>query len=155
VLALVWATIVLAGPQPDPPKEKIPALLESKPLTAGPKDDEMRKLLIARYNAALAEVKIVAGKVLAGAVNFEQLVEPSKRLVRAGVEVQDKPANQITFLEQYVELTKEFEKTAETLSKNGRIPPNDLERTRYYRLDAEIQLLRAKRAVASPKDKKG
>ena len=48
-------------PQPQKPGEKLegklPALLSAKPAQAEPSDDELRKLLKARYNAALAEAK--------------------------------------------------------------------------------------------------
>lgn len=44
-------------PQSDQSERKVQDLLTASPLKEDPQDDELRKLLKARYNAALAEVQ--------------------------------------------------------------------------------------------------
>jgi len=139
----------LSEKPPTRPEEKPPALLTAKPLKADPKDDELRKLLKARYNAALAEAKgIYEFENRPGAevfVDFDRVFGQWQRLVQAGLEVCDTPAEKVALLTQYVELTKDLEKVEQKRFDVGRVPEYDLHRVRYQRLDAEIQLLRAKR----------
>ncbi len=141
---------------PDQPEEKLPALLAAKPLKEDPKDDELRKLLKARYNEALGEAKdFYESEKLPPArlINLNDRYGRWQRLVQAGLELCDKPAEKVALLTQYVELTKELEKKEQARFDAGREAAYELRRARYERLDAEIQLLRAKREADKAKDK--
>jgi hypothetical protein len=140
---------------PTRPAEKPPALLTAKPLKVDPKDDELRKLLKARYNEALAEAKgyyefekLPVDRL----INFDDLYGRWQRLVQAGLELCDKPAEKVALLTQYVELTKDLEKAEHKRADAGRVPEYALHRARYQRLDAEVQLLRAKREADKARD---
>jgi len=149
------------APQPqkpaDEPEVKLPALLAGKPLKEDPKDDELRKLLKARYNEALGEAREyyeLRGRpfvCLRG--DPDDLYEPWQRLVQARLEVCDSPPEKVALLTQYVEMTKEAEKYDQVRYDAGRVPITILHRARYERLDAELKLLRAKREADKVKDK--
>ena len=140
-------------PQPDQPETKLPALLTAKPLKEDPKDDELQKLLKARYNEAVGEVKEIYESWIKGKVIIGSFAGAGQRLVQAGLELYDKPADRVELLTQFVELTKEAEKSAQALHDIGKLASADLHRARYQRLDAEIQLLRAKREADKAKGK--
>jgi hypothetical protein len=126
--------------------------LSAKPFKEEPKDDDLRKLLKAQYNEALGELKDYYelenaanrnGVTLRG--DPDDLYGPWQRLVRAGLELCDKPDEKIALLKQYLEMTKEAEKVAQQRYDTGRVRIGALNRARYERLGAEVQLIRAKR----------
>jgi outer membrane protein TolC len=78
---------------------------------------------------------------------------PWKRLVQAGLELYDKPADKVALLTQYLEITREAEKYAQDCYDAERLRIGELHRARYERLDAEIRLLRAKREADKAKGK--
>jgi hypothetical protein len=143
-----------AAPQepPDKPKPKLPAILSAKPLKADPGDDALRKLLKARYNEVVGEVR--------DCYEFEAMARSGgpclryvpdqfygmwKRLVEAGLEAYERPADKIALLTAYLEVTREAEKDMQLNYEAGKARIGDFRRARYERLDAEIRLLRATR----------
>jgi hypothetical protein len=142
----------------DRPEVKFPALLAAKPLPEDSKDDKLRKLLKARYNAVLTEARF----------NYEQersAFAPDRRddpdhrygmwqrLVRSGLELCDKPAEKVAIWKNYLELTREAEEIEKARYEAKRSEIDSYERARYERLNAEIQLLRADREAGTAKDK--
>jgi hypothetical protein len=132
---------------------KLPALLTAKPIKEEPKDDELRKLLKGRYNEAVAEMQGRYKEFLVGRGTFDAMFEVAQRIVTSGLELSDKPAERVTLLTQYVELAIEVEKITQARYDASRIPDTDVHRAHYERLNAEIQLLRAKRAIDRVKGK--
>lgn len=146
---------------PDDPQVKRPALLTAGPLKADPKDDELRKLLKARYNAALGELKdyyeaedFASKHAVTRRSSADDWYGTWQRLVYAGLELYDKPADRISLLTQYLEVTKGLETIAQARFDHGRTRIGDLHRARFERLDAEIRLLKAKREADRGKDKR-
>ncbi len=159
LLTLVGSAAAQA-PQPQKPpaqpQVKLPAILTAKPLQDDPKDDELRKLLKARYNEAVSELKAYYEEESLGVdrlYTLDELYKPWQRLVQAGLELCDKPAEKVALLTQYVEITKEAEKNHKARYDAGRESIKYLHRARYERLDAEIQLLRANREADRATDK--
>jgi hypothetical protein len=164
---LLFASIGISLGQDEPtkpagkPDVRYPALLAAKPLQEDSKDDELRKLLKARYNAVLAEardyyrIKVASGE--RERPSFEDWPDNEygrfKRLVRAGLEAFDKPADKVALVSAYLEMTKGAEKDAESHHKAGHYRIGDVERARYERLDAEAWLIRLKREASVAKDK--
>jgi len=135
-----------AEPRPDDePKEFEVALLKMKPLETGPRDDDLYKLMAERFNAALAEVQSAHQRVVAGQIGPDGLFEATSRLKHAGLEVFADPKQRIKLLEDFVELAKEVERITDARQQAGRATVEEMQRVRYYRLDAEIALLRLKR----------
>lgn len=143
------------SPKEDPFKKKLPELLRASRLEANPKDDELQKLLKERYNEALAELEARYRVYMSGAglVTFESLVDAGRRVVTAGLEAREDQADKIEFLSKNLELAREVEKIMEKQQKAGAATLDQVHRARYLRLDAEIELLRARRAAEKAKGK--
>jgi hypothetical protein len=133
------------------PEEKLPKILTAKPFKPGPKDDELRRLLIERYNSAVTEMQGRHQEFLVGKGTLEIFAVVGKRLVDSGLELNEKQADKVSLLEQYLELMREVEKINASLFEAGRISKADLALARYLRIDAEIKLLRIQRQANSPK----
>jgi hypothetical protein len=142
--------------KPGEPKTKLPALLASNPLKADPADNELRRLLKARYNEAVSEAKAfyMEEPFIDRIDTQDALYGRWQRVVQAGLELCDKPADKVTLLSQYVDVAKELEQETKSRCDAGRLPIYHLHRARYQRLDAEIQLMRARRDAENPKDKR-
>lgn len=134
------------------PEEKPPAILKAKPVKIDAKDDELTKLLKARYNEAVAELNEHYRSVVEGRHTPDVMLDAGKRVVEAGLELIQQPSERIALLEKYVELTKIAEEVAKAQVEVRRLrSPIMLHRARYDRLDAEIQLLRTKRKLQQDK----
>jgi hypothetical protein len=163
VCLLAAAVVQSAGGKPpaaDKFEVKYPALLSAKPRPEAPGDDEPRKLLKARYNAALAAARDeYAFEEFVKHRGPSQLDDPDgryawlKRFVDAGLDLCDTPAEKVAILANYLEVTKELERLEKVRYEAGRSGVGSFERTRYERLDAEIQLLRARREANGAKNK--
>jgi hypothetical protein len=152
-MLLAFAPNKVLGAEPEPPLPPEPAILKAKPLKPAPGDDELRKLLIARYNVAVAEMQARYAEIAAGRANFDIAVEAARHLVDSGIELTDKPAEQLAFREKFLELAKEVERIIEAQVEAGKTGLAELEKARYLRLDAQIQLLKAKRMAAKRQPK--
>src|SRR5262249_134505 len=116
-------------------------------LEAAKGDDELRKLLKARYNAALRETKGRFMQFLAGKTTPELLADGGRRLLRAELELCDKPADRVKVREKFLTLAKEVERIQRERYDAGRIDEPDMAQAEHQRLDAEIELLREKKAA--------
>lgn len=148
-LAVIQA--VLPGTGQPAGGERGPALLTEKPLAPGAGADPLRKLLVTRYNAALADVQKryqAAFGVANGTPDVEALGRAAERLLKAGLELSGEPADRVKVHERHVELVRHLEKFAEAADRAGVSKSRaELEVARYYRIDAEIGLLRAREAA--------
>jgi hypothetical protein len=136
---------VESQPSPDKPPSK-GDLLTAQPLPENTSDDELRKLLKARYNEDLAEMQgLFFLYQYKGFDNLDAVTGSAQRLMQAGLEVHDTPAEKVTLLTQYVDLARTFEQAAQARYEAAKAPKSEVHRARFQRLDAEIQLLRIKR----------
>jgi hypothetical protein len=129
--------------------KKQPAILSVKPDAEDPKDDELQKLIRARYNAALLEVQTVRGLFMGGKATFDTVADAGRRLLQAGLEFHRTPEARGELLTNYVELMREYENGIEQKANGGAESVQALHKARFERLNAEIQLLRFKRATAA------
>jgi hypothetical protein len=125
-------------------EEKAPAVLTAKPLKIEAHDDELHKLLKERYNAAVAELQARSEEVKSGHGSIEQLFDAARKVLRSELSLSDKPADRLAVLEKHLELEHAAEKVATTRHQAGKLNDAELAAARYLRIDAEIQLLRAK-----------
>jgi hypothetical protein len=114
----------------------------------------MRKLLKARYNAAVGEARdYFVYERLASESGPDLLGDPDhlyarrQRVVQAGLEALDKPEERVALLINYLEMTKEAERVEQERYAAARCRIGDVQRARYERLNAEIRLLRTKREL--------
>jgi hypothetical protein len=152
-LCAAWALLALAGGAAAQGKgeKKLPKLLAAKPLDTGAESDDLRQLIRARYNAALDEARGRYRQLQEGHGNLGQLFDAFRRLLAAGVAIADTGKTRLLFLEEYVDLTRAAERMAAEHAKAGQMPSVEAAQARYMRLDAEIQLLRARRLLTGPK----
>jgi hypothetical protein len=144
----------LSASDPTQPAEgQLPAILKAKAIEPQPGDDELRKLLIARHNSAVAEMAARYKEFTAGRSTLDVLVEVGRRLVDSGLELNDKPAEQLALREKFFDLAVEVEKVQNARFAAGRIGSGDLESAHYLRLDAEVQMVKAKRKAAMQQTK--
>ncbi len=73
-----------------------------------------------------------------------------QKWIAAELDLSDKPMDQIPVLERNLAIARELEQHANQLMKDGQMARYEVETFRYYRLDAEIQLLKAKRKLKQP-----
>jgi hypothetical protein len=132
-----------------------PMLMSRKGIKGDTKDDDLRKLLLERFDAALEEMNVRLLERPAGGLGaetlrldfFEQLSVAAQQLVDARLELAKAPEEEMAIREEFVDLAKEIEKKAKVKLDNGRVDLASYARTRHLRSDAEIQLLKTKRKV--------
>ena len=129
----------------------VPAALKREPLVPAAGDDELKKLLKARYNAALTLAQIGFARYAAGTPDSSSIWEANSRLLVAGLELTDDPKEKVKMHELNVQLALEIEGHAKAMRDAGLTNPRNLSTATYHRLDAEVQLLRAKRAAEGMK----
>jgi len=150
----VWAGPGVPAQQPKPADAdeppvvaKVRPILKAKPVEPSKNDDELKKLLKARYNTAVRLLRAAYDRVESGRDTPESLFQPFRLVHDAGIELYDKLADQIAMRELYLEIAKEVEKFTETRFQDQRISVMELESVRYQRLTAEIELIRAKKKL--------
>jgi hypothetical protein len=130
-------------------KLQLPALLRSGPLQPERQADELRKLLIARYNAAVAEMQMRHKLFQTGndkEFDPEALSRAANRILRAALELAKSPQEKVRAYELHLELARfaqDMEEARQRAGAGG--SPIRVEVARYNRLDAEIKLLRARK----------
>jgi hypothetical protein len=153
VLVWAWAVPSFAAP-PAEPEETLPALLKAKPLETARGDDELRKLQKERYNAALKELQL-RGEVIAAGKDtpLDGIYDSAGRLLDAELDLAETPAERVAVRQKQVGLSKEVEATTKHFYEagNSKVAPADVEKARYARLTAEINLLRARKDLPRPK----
>jgi hypothetical protein len=140
--------------KPEDPEAELEAVLKTfTPAKEDPKDDALRKLLKERYNAAVDELTVRLQRLSGGQETPDDCISVARRIVASGLELSDKPANQLALLEKDVLLTKLVEKLTKERVEAGikRFTPADLNKAKYARADAEIRLLRFKEKMKGDK----
>lgn len=143
---------VVVPADPAPVEATIESLiLKGEPVVPKQGDDELRKLLIARYNAAVSEIKAVEAIYKVGATDFGNIYRSAGRVHAAAMELLDKPEDQIALLKIKLENAKHSEAWVKSRYIYQSIGPDAMHRATYLRLDTEIELLRAKRKAGLAK----
>lgn len=140
-----------------PADELIDKLLElsqqKKKLTAGKDDDELRQLLVKRYNVAIEELKERCADFKKHTATKAMVFEAGKHLLQADFELQTQSAEKAKVLEKAIDLTKWYENRLERASKDGLVARADLLRVQYVRLTLEIDLAKLKKGATDPAPK--
>lgn len=157
ILLLTVQTGATAGgptqpPQPPRPDQglpdKLPAILAAEPMKAEAGDDELRRLLKARYNEDVAELKARLERLRAGQGTVDSLAGVSQRLLQSGLDLTGNAEERVKLLQGYLDLTREIERIKQALVEAMRATNVELHQARRMRIDAEIRLLRARREAA-------
>jgi RNA polymerase sigma factor (sigma-70 family) len=138
--------------EPQPPKadqeESLPAA-DTKQLKksldeATNLSEKLKALLAQRQEAARNELEARWQDFLAGRGMLVILLEVSGHLKNAELEMSPKRADQLAALEAHWKRTQKIEETNKRRFDEGRISLQEYEQSRYHRLNAEVQLERAK-----------
>jgi hypothetical protein len=143
-LSAVYGVPVANGQAP--PREEALRLALPKVEVADQDEDE-RRLLKERYNAALDEWESLYRLAQIGQITpaDPQLHDCMGRVVAAGMELHRRAADRIKLLEEVVRIAKAAEEATETAANVGRASSQERHRSRYYRIDAELLLLRERK----------
>lgn len=134
----------------DEAQNRYPNLFPHKSLKPDTNDNELRKLQIARFNEANKEWLQLNGELVTGGAPrslrpiLELMFDASMRAKDARLELSRNSKEDLELLEEYVTFTKDIEKNIEARVEDGREDRSLATKARYLRLDAEIQLLKAK-----------
>jgi hypothetical protein len=151
------------GPTPAPSRdvrttagrvpEASPAWLTAKPLEAGTNDDELQKLLKARYNAALKSLQgHLARTEIDPTVSMTPVIAAAHTVLDADLAI-TAPKDTVGAYQHYLEFMRHFDDVAGTRWKNGSLGSDEVNAAHEARLDAEIKLMQAKFAVPSSPQK--
>ena len=108
-------------------------------------DDIETKLMKEKIRAAFMEIQPKKRRVLEGQDSVVFLFESQKRLIDALLEFHKEPAKVISFLELNVEIAKQMEAHKKLRYERGMGRLDDYAMAKYFRADAELRLLRAKK----------
>ena len=158
VVALLSALLTFAGSAlaDDPADEKNwldertwPAFVSARELKVSGKDDGPAKLLKERYNAGQQELRSRYIYWLQGEESLPQVYEAARRVIVARLEAGGPGSEQVAILKEKVAFAKVVEKQAEALRKkfNRARQVSDEQSAKYFRADAELELLRAEKAA--------
>ena len=104
----------------------------------------LKRLLKDRVEMAKVEIEARMKQFEAGKGTLDFLIGASKRLVMAELDATDKKPEQISALKAHFERMKTVQDIDQERYRAGRISIEDLSQSKYYRLEAEIWLERAK-----------
>jgi hypothetical protein len=110
------------------------------------KDDDppLLRLKKERFNAALNEAKARFELYNRGLTRVPDLIEVGERLFSAEVDLYDKPEEKAQVLQRQLDVYREAEANLEKQVKEGLATQADLERLRFNRVSAEIDLFKVK-----------
>jgi hypothetical protein len=113
-------------------------------LATSKESDKLKALLKDRYDEASLELAGRFAYFMTGRGTLFILLDSSRRLFDAERELSDQKTHQIAAAEKHLRLLKEVEKANKERFEAGRVSVQDYAQSKYYRLEAEIWLERAK-----------
>jgi hypothetical protein len=125
---------------------KVMAVVNAPPLELKEDDAPLLRLKKQRFNAALNEAKARFDLYNRGLTRIPELIEVGERLFSAEVDLYDKPEEKAQILQRQLDVYSEAEANLEKQVKQGLATPADLERLRYNKLSAEIDLFNVRNA---------
>lgn len=134
--------------QPAKPTDQKPLpILQAAPLKPEANDDELRKVMIERYNEIAKVVKNTQMIIDSGSFNpgiLSHYHQACGQLVDSKLALTENSAERIDLLAQLVELSKRFELEMQRRFEIQAVSIIDLHQAKYHRLDAQVRLLQAK-----------
>lgn len=160
---LSWAVAQLAiftaaavGADDDPADEKNwlnektwPAFVAARRLEVTDKDDALTKLLKERYDAGQRELRSRYVYWLQNEESLPQVYEAARRVTEARLEAGGPGSDKVALLKEKVAFARVVEKQAAGLRQkyNRARQVADEDSAKYFRADAELELLRAEKAA--------
>jgi hypothetical protein len=114
-------------------------------------DDALRRALVDRYNAAAELVEVSDAFFNQGQLTLDRLCDAVEAAERCELELCESPDEVVTVRERTLALARRVEERELARLQVGAAAMPNVAEARFRRRDAEVQLLRAKRAAAAPK----
>lgn len=135
-----------APPEEVPPEAKLPEKVTPDKIGPAKPAEALQKMLKERRDRAEQELTVRYRQYRAGAQDaiLDLMIESSKRLLKAELELNAKKADRLVAHERHVRLMKEVAEIVKAKFNVGRVSEADFARAEYERLDAEIALEREK-----------
>jgi hypothetical protein len=143
--AALFLLVLPAAPKELPKEPALQAVLNLPPRQAAGGDDALKKLLVARYNSAVAELKGRAEDYVKEMAPLPAVFHSAAVVCRAEADLAEKPGDRVAALERLAGVRRLAETTLEKWLEEGRITRGPVLEARYERLSAEIDVERAKR----------
>jgi hypothetical protein len=121
---------------------KVMAVVNGPQLELKDDDPPLLRLKKERFNAALNEAKARFELYNRGLTRVPDLIEVGERLFGAEVDLYDKPEEKAQVLQRQLDVYREAEANLEKQVKDGLATQADLERLRFNRVSAEIDLFK-------------
>lgn len=147
VAIVLWATgfqLNLYAQQVAKLSPKVMAVVNMPLLELKDDDPPLLRLKKERFNAALNETKARFDLYNRGLTRVPALIDVGERLFAAEVDLYDKPEEKAEVLQRHLDVYREAEANLEKQVKEGMATQADLERLRYNRVSAEIDLFNVK-----------
>jgi len=150
--------LALACPAPaQPPDQLIDKLLElaREKKIAEPQagEDELRLLLIKRFNIGLEELKQRCEDFKKNLASIATVFEAGRHMLDAELEMQTTPEGRVKVLERTLELVRWQEARIEQSLKAKVGLRADLLKVQYFRVGLEIDLVKSRRAINTSRAK--
>jgi hypothetical protein len=113
-------------------------------------EDPILRIKKERFNAALKEAQARFDMYKHGLTKSPDLIEVGERLFGAQVDLYDKAEDRVRILQQQLDVYNEAEGNLEKQVKEGLAPDADLEHLRYNKASLQIELLTARKNLATP-----
>lgn len=123
---------------------KVMAVINGPLLELKDDDSPLLRLKKERFNAALKEAKARFDLYDRGLTRIPELIDVGERLFAAEADLYDEPEKKAQFLQRQLDVYVEAETNLEKQVKDGLATQADLERLRYDKLSAQIDLYKAK-----------
>jgi len=117
-------------------------------VAAPARDEVLRKLLVARYEAAAGEMEAKTALYSGGRVSLTDTCDAIRRFSAAGLEVAKTPAYRMQLCERAFQRAKAVEESVKRKFENGLEPIQAMKLATYTRLDMEIRLHETRKSAS-------
>jgi hypothetical protein len=148
--ALCAAESTLMAQVQQKPIDELPSILKAKPLENAPADDELQRALKARYNERQMLTRAHYTGYLAGTEMVSGTLDSARRLLNAGMELNESAPDRLKLLTQMREVCEKLEAIMIANEVHTR-KPLEISRLREFQLEISIEVLRIKKAMSKPK----
>jgi hypothetical protein len=152
---LVLFTVVSLGSGSAPDKAPMPPDkpegIEVKATPIPERDEELRRLLKGRYEAAAGEMAARTALFNGGRESLSDTCDAIRRFSTAGMEMAETQADRLKICEQALESAKAIEDAVKRKFESDLEPVQAMKLATYTRLDMEIKLHLARKAAGAEK----
>jgi hypothetical protein len=142
----------LRGQPPAGPAELSPTILAFlKPVEPAAGDSELQQKLKERHNVAVKLLEARVNEYKRGVRDIAPVFEAARLAAEAKLDLDPSDKARVAVLEQTLEVARVIESSLQQQLDKGFGSKGDLERARFGRLTVEVELIKARQKLGSPK----